>query len=264
MALNAVGLSNHGAQAHLSFHFQGRKHWPQWMSKNTPRWQARRKPFFLSYAMTESSPEDHLPALGNFLHVLGKELFSFPHLRETVGLQLNLSCPNTEHGIELLEEEGIKALDMVRVSGISIPVVLKLSVTTPVTTAVKLALHPACNAIIVSNTLKWGEIPEKINWKKLFGTDISPLAHFGGGGLSGRPLLPLLLEWLEEAKRVGFPKPINAGGGILGPKDVDEVFGRGAQGISLGSIVMLRPWRMTKTIARAHVLARQHARKRGR
>ncbi|MEK7078406.1 MAG: hypothetical protein AAB911_02450, partial [Patescibacteria group bacterium] len=109
---------------------------------------------------------------------------------------------------------------------------------------VDIANHSACDAICISNTIPWGQLPDRIDWEGLFGSKISPLAHLGGGGLSGKPLLPLVIDWITKARRVGLRKHINAGGGILSIKDGMKVFMAGADSISLGSIAFLRPWRV--------------------
>ena len=44
---------------------------------------------------------------------------------------------------------------------------------------------------------------------------------------------------------------VNAGGGILCPLDAFMLFAAGADSVFLGSIAMLRPWRMKATIALA-------------
>jgi dihydroorotate dehydrogenase len=106
--------------------------------------------------------------------------------------------------------------------------------------------HPACDALCVSNTLPWGSLPEYIDWRELFGSEVSPLADIGGGGLSGKPLLWRVIDWLRVARseRGGIRKPINAGGGILSLRDAQETMRAGADSIFLGSIAILRPWRV--------------------
>ena len=97
---------------------------------------------------------------------------------------------------------------------------------------------------------------EHIDWQGLFGTTKSPLAHLGGGGLSGEPLLQLLHGWIVQARVAGIKKPLNAGGGILSLKDAKQImeacaFKDGEESsIALGSIAILRPWRVQKIISR--------------
>ena len=135
---------------------------------------------------------------------------------------------------------------------------VKLSVTQPVADARAIAEHPACDGLCVSNTIPWGEMADRIDWRGLYGTR-SPLERFGGGGLSGAPLLPLVAEWLADARREGIAVPINAGGGILKPADVGVLHRAGASSVFVGTIAMLRGWRLARTIRRANRTFAQEA-----
>jgi dihydroorotate dehydrogenase (NAD+) catalytic subunit len=127
---------------------------------------------------------------------------------------------------------------------LEIPVILKVNVLTPIEAIIKIADSGLCDAITVSNTIPWGQLPELIDWKGIFGTDESPLKHLGGGGLSGYPLLPIVAEWIYQAKNQGISIPIIGGGGILKRSDVGTLFAIGADAISIGSVAILRPWRI--------------------
>lgn len=226
-ALNAVGLSGPGAEALF----------------DEGRWQKRKKPFFLSFMTVEDSRARRLDELNAFMRLADRHL---PDFRAPIGLQLNLSCPNAgrHDGGDDVEEARMM---LAHLSGLGIPIVPKFSITTPPETVARIASHPACDAVTVSNTVPWSDIPTDLRME-LFGTDMSPLSHYGGGGLSGAPLLPMVIAWLEEARRIGFPKPIAGGGGILGTVDGQRVFHAGAAAVCLGSIAMLRPWRVWHTV----------------
>jgi dihydroorotate dehydrogenase len=120
--------------------------------------------------------------------------------------------------------------------------------------AAKLASHDVCDAIVCSNTIPWGQLPNQIDWERLFGTDTSPLASLGGGGLSGKPLLPIVEDWIRAARASGLRKPIVGGGGVLSSGDADRLIDAGASAIELGSVSILRPWRVAGIIR--HVNAR--------
>ena len=130
----------------------------------------------------------------------------------------------------------------------------KFNILAPVCAVREISRDPHCDAICVSNTIPWGKLPERINWKKLFGSEISPLAEFGGGGLSGKPLLPLVAEWVRKARLCDVKKPINAGGGILSPDDLVPLRLAGASSVFIGSVATLRPWRVKKIIKKAYQL----------
>lgn len=225
VALNAIGLSGPGAHALFS----------------TGKWQARREPFFISFMSVAKTPEERREELSEFILTL---LNLKRWFRAPMGLQINYSCPNVGIHPDVLVKEVSEGLTLA--SRLGIPLMPKFNVLLPVGVARDISRHPACDGICISNTIPWGERDDQIHWKKLFGSDKSPLEkyEYGKGGLSGKLLLPFLLEWLEQAKLAGITKPINAGGGILSLADAKEVFARGADSIFLGSIAFLRPWRV--------------------
>lgn len=232
-ALNAVGLSGPGAK---------------WLLENRV-WADREHPFFVSFMSVEASREARLMELFEFVGLLQQYL----PFRAPVGLQINFSCPNVGLDPKALVGEMTDALDVASVLGV--PLVPKINATFPIETVLPLKNHPACDAISVSNTIPWGKLPERIDWKALFDTDVSPLAKYGGGGLSGAPLLPIVRDYIRDLRRAGFDQPIIGGGGILSADDAQSVLEAGASAIELGSIAMLRPWRVRSTILRVHDLA---------
>jgi len=231
--LNAVGLSGPGAKALFEMKL----------------WQARTKPFFISFMSVEESPEKRIAELQEFIDLFAKYL---PGFRAPVGLQINYSCPNVGLDTSCLVDEVIAGLRIASV--LNIPLMPKFSVLTPAAAVKRISDDSNCHALCISNTIPWGKLPEKINWKELFGSDISPLAEFGGGGLSGRPLFPLVVEWVRMARSLGITKPINAGGGILSAIDLSWLHGAGADSVFIGSVATLRPWRVGGIIRRAYEL----------
>lgn len=233
VALNAVGLSGPGAEALLKM-----KIWLNW-----------REPFFLSFMTVSSTVKERLRETKDFVDLLQRYQ---PGFMAPFGLQMNFSCPNVGRVLpQNFLEEVQQSLEIAAV--LKVPLMPKLSVTTDVETAVKIASLKECDAICVSNTIPWGGLSNRIDWKNLFGTDRSPLEKYGGGGLSGAPLLPLVEEWVREAVVTRkISKPINAGGGILSCRDVDRLKNCGASSIFIGSVAFLRGWRVKSIIRRAH------------
>ena len=231
VALNAVGLSNPGAESLLA---QG-------------KWQKRKDPFFLSFMAISATKEERMKELEEFVELLllHKNYYRFSHF----GLQINMSCPNVGLHPERLVKEAVSVLKAVSI--LDIPIMLKFNILLPVEAALKISKHSACDALCVSNTIPWGALPSLINWQELFGSDESPLKKYGGGGLSGTPLLPLVERWVKSARFAGITKPINAGGGILHPDDVGTLFEAGADSVFVGSVSFLRPWRVRAIIKRA-------------
>lgn len=227
-ALNAVGLSGPGAEALFA----------------DGRWQARAEPFFLSFMSVESSLSKRIDELNGFMRLFEKHRAEF---KAPVGLQINLSCPNAGHDFNELEREGVMML--AHAASLRIPLVPKFSVVTPIETVARVARHQACDAVCVSNTIPWSQVDAGTR-EAIFGSADSPLAAYGGGGLSGKPLFPIVLDWVRRAAMRGFPKPINAGGGILSAHDA-ETLRCYAQSIFVGSAAFLRPWRVASIIRAA-------------
>lgn len=247
--LNAVGLSGPGAYALLARH----------------RWQEQRAPFFISFMSVAPSCAARLDETERFARMLMEHL---PGFSGAFGLQVNFSCPNVGLDPSGLLGEVREALDVLAPLGI--PLVPKFNVLLAPEAAVRLGEHPHCAAICVSNTVPYGKMPEDIPWRDLFGRRVygakkgdvvpSPLGELGGGGLSGRPLFPLVRRWVNAYKKAGGTTPLNAGGGILHVSDVDRLVDEGLDlrhdSIFVGSVAILRPWRVRSIARHAHQLAR--------
>lgn len=230
VVLNAVGLSGPGAKALLE----------------DARWQKRNsEPFFLSLMSVQGNGAERLDELKDFAKLLQSYLNDF---RTKVGLEMNFSCPNAGLDPSSLINEAGQALDAAGALGI--PLQCKFNATVPAKPVCEACQHEACDAITMSNTIPWGKQPERINWKNLFGTEVSPLTHIGGGGLSGWPLLPIVCDWIREARDCGFCKPVWACGGIDSRHSVYQAKKAGAGGVQLGVVAILRPWRMKGIIRR--------------
>lgn len=230
--LNSVGLSGPGIEALLK----------------TERWQARTEPFVLSFMSVAPNREKRYTELAGFVSALKHHL---PGFKAPIALQINLSCPNVCLDTAKLLDEALVLLTIAK--QLNIPIMFKLSVATPVAAIKDIAAHPDLDGLCISNTIPYGLFPEIINWEKLFGKE-SPLKDLGGGGLSGAPILPLVVEWLREAKDSGIKIPINVGGGIMTPNDVDKLYAACADSVFIGSMAMLRSWRVKATISRAFEL----------
>lgn len=231
-ALNAVGLSGPGAKFLLDKGF----------------WQAWPEAFFLSFMAVGSTHSERLKEIEGFVDLLQRYKKDFA---SSFGLQINFSCPNVSHQkYENFIEEVSEILAVA--NDLDIPLMPKLSVTTPVEVACEIARLKICDALCVSNTIPWGSFREHISWETIFGSRTSPLEKYGGGGLSGAPLFPLVLEWVSRAIKVHkISKPINAGGGILSSGDVRALKSEGVHSFFLGSAAFLRPWRVRGIIREA-------------
>lgn len=241
--LNAVGLSGPGAEVLLE----------------TGLWQKRHEPFFLSFMAVGETKNERITDTLNFLDMLDRYL---PDFEAPVGLQINYSCPNAGHYCDksgMYERDFLSEvlITMAYAHGFGLPAMAKFNILTPIGMVKELCRFDFCDAVCVSNTIPWGQLPESIDWKRIFGSLESPLAKYGGGGLSGKPLLPLVVDWVKRAREAGITKPINAGGGILSEEDVNVLYNAGASSVFIGSVAILRPWRVKKIIDYANALFEQ-------
>ncbi len=237
VGLNSVGLTNKGFMAHLT----------------DGKWQTRTKPFLISFM---SLAGDHALRLIEFVELL-TALRTHKHaFKAPFGLQVNISCPNTHVDLHELNLEVNEILEILE--ELEVPIFVKINVLYPVHTALEFAGHPACSGICISNAIPWRALPEQIDWDRYFGSNPeSPLVKRGytGGDLSGAPLLPLVRNWVLEARRLGYTGHINAGGGILCAEDAISLFQAGATSIFVGSAAFLRPWQVPEIIDVAHYWA---------
>ncbi|NTU98697.1 hypothetical protein HGA64_01675 [Candidatus Falkowbacteria bacterium] len=222
LALNAVGLSGPGVRVQLA--------------RN--EWQRLERPFIISFSTVGETPEERNAEWREFLLLLKREIFSVRY-----GIELNISCPNTGHEQRVLIAEAKKKLRIAGEILPNVPLIIKVSVEESPLTVAEIVYDTPCDAVDISNTLKWGRLPDRIDWEKLFGTKVSPLERFGGGGMSGKYLLPLVDDWIVEARRIGIELDIIGGGGIMHKADIKRLQKAGANGVSFGTMYMLRPWR---------------------
>jgi len=238
MVLNAVGLSGPGALALL----------------DAKRWQKRTHPFVISFMSVAPTKKERLEELQSFVDLLICRMAAVPFKTDFV-LQLNYSCPNVGHHVAELIGEIEEGLEIASILGV--PLMPKFNVEIPVLEAKRIAANPHCAGICISNTLPFGSsLLPKEWWVKHFDTadpKQSPLGQFGGGGLSGKPLFPLVVNWIREARKAGITTYINGGGGILGPLGVIRTMLAGANSVFIGSAPMLRPWMTLPSIITAHV-----------
>jgi len=237
ITLNAVGLSGPGTEALL----------------RTKRWDAIRDPFFISWMPIGKTPEDQADEARAFVELLRHE----PHfiLPSDIGLQLNVSCPNV--GANLDQDAVLTKAEMLLaiLGELRLPIVVKLNLLVSPVTAARIAEHPACSGLCITNTAPFGTVLDEVEWKRLFPKG-SPLSRrnktYGDGGLSGPLLLPKVETWVK-ALRLGCESiHVNAGGGVWHANDVDRLKEAGADSIFIGTVAMLRPWRVKGIIKRAH------------
>lgn len=234
IALNDVSLSGPGAVALLNLNI----------------WQNFLKPFLISFMSVAETAEDRLKETITFCSIINRIRHRF---KTRFGLEFNDSCPNAGHDPQLLIAEAAKKLQAARQILPDVPMCWKINALTSPWEAKKIVDTGYCDAVSVSNSIPWlenaawtGRPSMQINWLKLFGDTISPLQHrgYGKGGLSGWPLLNLVVEWVAVAREIGLTIPIKAEGGIQKKDDIRRLAVAGANAIGLGCVSFFRPWRL--------------------
>ena len=236
VALNNVALSGPGIVAIL----------------NRNILQQKQEPVIISIMAIGKTKEERDKEIA----YITSSLFShLPRFKGKVIGQMNISCPNTEGELALYLEEVFGWVTQMRVLGI--PLTVKISCLTPPEVVVRLA--EVFDAIFAINTLPFGELTPKEREKYFYNAKESPLMKYqdefevkGAGGVSGEVLLERGLAYLRTLRGLGITIPIVYGGGILKPEDVDAAKAAGADAISLGSIIMIKPWNLRKVIQRGH------------
>lgn len=227
--LNAVGLSNFGIEFYL------------------PMWKDRRGVFGISVMSIKHTAAERITEMREIARILKQQL---PQFIGHPFLEINFSCPNV--GLNSTELIGEVTTVLELAASLGIPLIPNFSVEISPAAASAISNHPACDALSIANTVKFGHLPNRINWRKLIGTEISPLAKFGGGGMSGPALFPLLRDWLGVARATDYRfKPLIVGGGIFSVADVKEIVHVGwplLYGIKLASVGIHRPWRVRSMI----------------
>lgn len=226
-ALNAVGLSNPGFESLL------------WHGL----WQFRKDNFMLSFMAISKSRKERMNETERFVKILEPRI---PKFMGKFALQVNLSCPNTGHDQNELVGESAEMFDILSVLGV--PLIPKINALITPEKANKIMEHKECDALCFSNTIPFGELPEIIDWRKYSGKNgKSPIENRGykvKGGLSGKPIFPVVYNWLKLFNdQYPNSKPVIAGGGITTKGDVRRLSELGCvDAISVGTVAFTRPW----------------------
>ncbi|MEA1963145.1 MAG: hypothetical protein U9M94_02795 [Patescibacteria group bacterium] len=217
------------------------------------KWQGRTEPFMISFMSLGNTLEEKLNEANSFVELLikSKSEFSAPF-----GVQVNVSCPNTGHPTKELINDSLSILKVFE--PLSVPLDLKIGVVDALSAGIpfikEIENFGLCDCLTCSNTIPWGKLPEQINWREIFGSDISPLAHLGGGGLSGEKLKPIVVNWLKGVRQAGISMPIKAGGGILNSRDARDYINAGASALEIGCVAILRPWNVQGIIKTGNII----------
>jgi dihydroorotate dehydrogenase (NAD+) catalytic subunit len=210
--INAVGLTNPGLEG--------------WIGRYHPKVQERPYPVFVSIQADTPSEATWMTSLLD-LSCAG-----------IAGIELNLSCPNTCHagGGGGKTSDALKIYSACRETT-SLPVIPKLGWYDDYVLFCRKVLeeYGSLPAVHLINTLPWPAAS----------VGPSPLARYGlVGGVSGRPLVPYARMALRAMTKSLPQVPVISGGGVMDTDEAVTRMGMGAATVSLGSVYLLRPWRV--------------------
>ncbi|GBC94076.1 Dihydroorotate dehydrogenase B (NAD(+)), catalytic subunit [bacterium HR15] len=142
-------------------------------------------------------------------------------------VELNASCPNVPHDSAVPHVVGIaQALQQA-----GHPLIVKVGYDQPYVEIAQ-ALEGVAEAIHAINA---------VPWRLVFPDTPSPLAHLGGGAVSGAPIRRFVREAVAQLRRA-TRLPIIAGGGICTLHDIEELWALGARAFSIGVLFLRAPW----------------------
>ncbi len=205
--LNAIGLDNDGIEHFCTHHL--------------PYLRTVRAPIIANIA---GEDEDGFVAMTERLN-------AEPGL---TAVELNLSCPNVSHGLDLGIDPAIVARVVARCRAAGpLPIIAKL---TPNVTAVvaiaRAARDGGADAVSLVNTFRG----LAIDWRRR-----RPVLSYDFGGLSGPAIKPLALRAVWEVARALPDLPILGVGGIADADDALEFLVAGASAIQVGTATFANP-----------------------
>ena len=204
--LNSIGMENPGLDAILP-------EIPHWVQ----RWGTR-----LIISIAAESPSD--------LGWMADQLDGIPGIS---GLELNLSCPNTDQGAAFSHQHWLtaRAVRTVRLRT-SLPVIAKLSPNVPdIGEIARAAQEYGADALTIANTIPAMRIRR--------GTGTPVLGNITGG-MSGPGLLPINLQLVHQAQQV-VGIPIIGSGGVGNAQDALQYLRAGADAVQVGSANLADP-----------------------
>ncbi len=189
---------------------------------------------------------NHLPWLRTvgtsiFVNIAGEDIDQFVEMAAKVGresgvaaLELNISCPNVSHGLDLGVDPRLIRTLVERVRYVCPhPIVAKLTPNvTDIVAPARAALEGGADAVSLVNTFRG----MAVNWRKR-----RPILANDIGGLSGPAIKPLALRMVWEVHRALPNLPIIGIGGISSLNDVLEFIVAGASAVQIGTATFADP-----------------------
>ena len=149
-------------------------------------------------------------------------------------IELNISCPNVSHGLDLGIDAGAVGRLVARVrASCALPIIAKL--TPNVTNIVPIAAAAAeagADAVSLINTLRG----MAVDWRRR-----RPILAYDMGGLSGPAIKPIALRIVWDVARALPGLPIIGIGGIASVDDALEFMVAGASAVQVGTATFYDP-----------------------
>jgi len=190
--------------------------------------------------------EHHLPYLRTvgtavIANIAGEDEDQFVAMAEMLGqepglaaVELNISCPNVSHGLDLgLDAQAVGRLVRRVKSACPVPIIAKL--TPNVSDIVPIAVAAAeagADAVSLINTIKG----MAVDWQRR-----RPVLSYDIGGLSGPAIKPVALRMVWEVARALPQLAIIGIGGIARATDALEFMVAGASAIQVGTATFYNP-----------------------
>ncbi len=188
----------------------------------------------------------HLPYLRTvgsalIVNIAGEDEDQFVAMSEALAeesgisaLELNISCPNVSHGLDL----GIDAVAVARLvarvrSACPFPIIAKLTPNvTDIVAIARAAAEGGADAVSLINTFRG----MAVNWRKR-----RPILANDVGGLSGPAIKPLALRMVWDVARALPELPVIGIGGIASADDALEFLVAGASAVQVGTATFYDP-----------------------
>jgi dihydroorotate dehydrogenase (NAD+) catalytic subunit len=169
---------------------------------------------------------------------------------EVVAVEINLSCPNTEAGGELLAHDpDASAATVEAVAAAGLPRWAKLSPNTSRVVEVAAAVRSAgAEAVTLVNTLL-GMAIDPVTGQYRLGSGER------GGGLSGAAIHPVAVRIVHDVHRALPDLPIVGVGGIATGNDGIEMLRAGATAVQVGTVSFADPRATGRVLAEMEQLA---------
>ena len=171
-----------------------------------------------------------VPAIVN---IVGERIDDYAELAQRfdsapgiAAIEINISCPNVENGLEFGSSPRLAAQVTAAVRrNCGLPIIVKLTPNADVVEVARATQDAGADALCVANTILGMAIDARTR---------RPVLPRGSGGLSGPAVKPIILRLVWEVYRVANV-PIIASGGIVSGADALEYILAGATAVQVGT-----------------------------